>query len=400
MGEQTAQNRHPRSRNKKTTISSASDQPRNRDVGQTNIRGLSQGFLDYVRPYYRGDESGSQKSVYVLWVDIMGSQGKMLRNVRTASIPLMKLHVAALAAKKKTFGGIELFPVIDGIYVVSEHFSSIVFFLSDVFRSMAAEFLVLKNWERSIIRGAVAYGPVILGKECKEGSLLLKESTYADAILLGMPLVQAYTAERDAPPFGIVVHESVRAFGQMGERPIGTPLWRWWTKSKENSKIAAALLSSLRDYFAWCLSNPVTSGYQADRIEVHRRLADEYLGEFKDGWKVRASTGPLKSEAKRDKGVSVLTGPERQIKKLQERLRLTEKQIEQIKPILEKREASLSDLRRDRSIDREVRRLKILDVVAHSKDQIQSLLDETQLKILIDSEQAHSEIQDEGSDVG
>jgi hypothetical protein len=86
-----------------------------------------------------------------------------MRNVRTASIPLMKLHVAALNAKKKTVGGVDLFPVIDGIYVVSEHLASIRFFISDVFRSMAAEFLVLKDWERSVIRGAIAYGPVIFG---------------------------------------------------------------------------------------------------------------------------------------------------------------------------------------------------------------------------------------------
>jgi hypothetical protein len=99
----------------------------------------------------------------------MGSQGKMLRNVRTAAIPLMKLHIAALAAKKKTLGGIELFPVIDGIYVVSEHFSSIAFFLSDVFRSMAAEFLVLKNWERSVIRG--------VGAECPSQTYLLLKGT-------------------------------------------------------------------------------------------------------------------------------------------------------------------------------------------------------------------------------
>jgi hypothetical protein len=77
------------------------------------------------------------------------------------------------------------FPVIDGIYFVSEHFNALAFFISDVFRSMAAEFLVLENWERSVIRDAVAYGPVIMGGECKEGAAILKESDYANSILLG-----------------------------------------------------------------------------------------------------------------------------------------------------------------------------------------------------------------------
>jgi hypothetical protein len=362
------------------------------------IHGLSQGFLDYVRPYYLGDDSGSVKLRYVLWVDIMGSQGKMLRNVHTAAIPLMKLHVAALGAKRKTLGELQLFPVIDGIYVVSEHFSSIAFFLSDVFRSMAAEFVMLKNWERSIIRGAVAYGPVILGQECKQGSPVLGESDYANSILLGMPLVQAYTAERDAPPFGIYVHESVRAFGHIREHPINTPLWRWWGRNSDCARIAAALLPSLQDYFAWSRSNPVTSGYLADRIDVHRVLVDEYLGEFKGSWKARSATGPKKPEGELERQSDSLSGPERQIKKLQKRFQLTEEQIEQITPIIEKREADVSDLLKDRSLDSEVRRLKIEDVVAQSKAQIRSFFNETQRAILFESEQVDSAPDNQGAD--
>jgi hypothetical protein len=359
------------------------------------MHGLSQNFLDRIRPYYLGDDSGSQKARYVLWIDIMGSQGKMLRNVRTAAIPLMKLHIAALAAKKKTLGGIELFPVIDGIYVVSEHFSSIAFFLSDVFRSMAAEFLVLKEWERSVIRGAVAYGPVILGEECKGGSLFLKESDYANGILLGMPLVQAYTAERDAPPFGVFVHESVRAFGQLGQHSISTPLWRWWTKNTENSKIAAALLPCLRNYFDWSRSNPVTSGYSADRIDLHKVLAEEYLGEFKDGWKARPIAASSKTEEEHPQTKSNLSHLEKQIKKLKERLNLREEQVKQIEPLLSMREEALKALKQDHSLDREARRLKILNVVAESKFKIQALLDDVQRETLIESGQEDSVIQDE-----
>ncbi|MGD0859931.1 MAG: hypothetical protein ABR912_11470 [Terracidiphilus sp.] len=69
---------------------------------RAKIYGMSRGFLNYVRPYYRADESGHQRLRYVLWLDTMGSHGKMLRNVWTASIPVMKLHVAALVAQKKT----------------------------------------------------------------------------------------------------------------------------------------------------------------------------------------------------------------------------------------------------------------------------------------------------------
>jgi Spy/CpxP family protein refolding chaperone len=361
------------------------------------INGMSHGFLNYLRPYYLGDESGPQKSRYVLWVDIMGSQGKMLRNVRTASIPLMKLHVAALNAKKKTIGGVDLFPVIDGIYVVSEHLGSIGFFISDVFRSMAAEFLVLNHWERSVIRGAVAYGPVIMGEECKEGAAILKESNYVNSILLGMPLVQAYTAEKGAPPFGVYVHESVRAFGQIAGHSVTVLFWRWWSKNGSNTSVATALLPSLRSYFEWCRKNSVTSGYPPDRIVAHQVLAEEYFGEFDNKAASSTSATPLKQpkhrksksqgpiEAKHD-GVS---GPDRQIAKLRNILNLTDEQVQQIKPILEAREKQLIQVSQDESLNRQVRQLKIIDLVNESKAAIQGLLTEDQRTILIDREQEH-----------
>jgi len=321
----------------------------------------------------------------------------MLRNVRTASIPLMKLHVAALNAKKKTSGGVDLFPVIDGVYVVSEHLASIAFFISDVFRSMAAEFLVVKHWERSVIRGAIAYGPVILGEECKEGAPILKESNYANSILLGMPLVQAFMAEKAAPPFGVFVHESVRAFGQMGTRPVTVPLWRWWSTNSENTRIASALLPSLQNYFEWCRKNPVTTGYPPDRIDAHQTLAEEYLREFENRpgssasvllskrSKIREPKTQETTRGKRD----VTSGPDKQITKLKEMLSLSDEQVVQIKPILEERERQMSEVLKDKLLDSEVRHLKLTDIVADSKAKIRSLLSDAQGAILIEREHSH-----------
>jgi len=53
-----------------------------------------------------------------------------------------------------------------------------------------------------------------------------------------MPLVQAFVAEKTAPPFGVFVHESVRAFGPTNKHPVTTVLWQWWRKNEENYKIA------------------------------------------------------------------------------------------------------------------------------------------------------------------
>jgi hypothetical protein len=358
------------------------------------IHGLSPGTLDYLRPFYLGTQSGPQKSRYVLWVDIMGSQGKMLRNVRTASIPLMKLHVAALNAKKKTIGDIDLFPVIDGIYVVSEHFSAIVFFISDVFRSMGAEFLVLKNWERSVIRGAVAYGPVIMGGECKEGAAILKESDYANSILLGMPLVQAYTAEKGAPPFGVSVHESVRAFGRLGKDPITVSLWRWWSKNPENMKIANALLSSLHSYYEWCRKNPTASGYPPERIDAHQAMADEYFGEFANGslpgTAASAKSSKTRVQPTKHTQRDAVPHPDQQISKLRKVLNLSDEQVENIKPIIDAREAKVMEVTKDKSLAAEVRRLAINDLISESKSKMQAFLTDEQKTVLVEREQVHN----------
>jgi hypothetical protein len=242
------------------------------------IPGLKHTDLDFIRPLFIGGDAGPERYRYVLWIDIMGSQSKLLRNVRTASIPIMKLHVAALGAVKKNTGqAIALFPMIDGIYVVSEQLPPLMFFMSDVFRSMAAEFLTLKNWERSLVRGAFSFGPVILGSESKKGAEILQESDYANSILVGMPLVQAFVAERQSPPFGVYVHESARAFAPPNSKPFTHTLFRWWLTNEIAKKIAAALPKQLDEYFDWCRAHSMSMSYQLDRIDVHQKLAREYF---------------------------------------------------------------------------------------------------------------------------
>jgi hypothetical protein len=371
------------------------------------IYGMSSGELDYLRPYFMGDDAGPQRFRYVLWVDIMGSQGKMLRSVRTASIPLMKLHVAALTAvKKNKFQSIDLFPVIDGIYVICEQLGPIQFFMSDVFRSMAAEFLVLKYWERSVVRGAIAYGPVILGIESTKGAEILRESDYAKSILLGMPLVQAYVAEKTAPPFGVFVHESVRGFGPTSKRPVTAVLWRWWDKNTENKKLASALLPSLDEYYDWCKVHSVSSGYPIDRIEAHRALAHEYLSEFRrelnpematpepaeESDLTSQTTKRLKSKgsaltARKGKAATAkptrAADPDGQAKRLAKKLGLNEEHVALIQPIFTDREQQILAARADLFLDPKARGMRIRNIVEECDTKIAAFLSDEQKQQLV-----------------
>ena len=173
-----------------------------------------------------------------------------------------------------------LFPMVDGLYAISESLDAMKFFISDVFRSMAAEFIALQPWEQSVIRGALAFGPVILGSESKGGSDVLAKSTYTDSILLGIPLVQAFVAESSAPPFGIYIHESARSFAPSNQNPISHILWRWWLSDDTNRKLAEALAQQLKLYYAYCKKFPVGTSYAADRLAAHQELAREYFDEF------------------------------------------------------------------------------------------------------------------------
>lgn len=383
------------------------------------VNGMSAGQLDYLRPYFLGDNAGPQRHRYVLWVDIMGSQGKMLRSVRTASIPLMKLHVAALTAVKKNRGQlIELFPVIDGIYVVCEKLAPMEFFISDVFRSMAAEFLVVENWERSVVRGAIAYGPVILGKESKNGAAILAESNYADSILLGMPLVQAYVAERIAPPFGVFVHESVRAFGPTSRRPVTAVLWRWWERNAESRKIASALLSSLEEYYDWSQIHTVSTSYPVEKIEAHRLLAREYLSEFRSQSypepiapkSLEASASSSRAAGRRQiransRSTAVSTGalletqrkqprltdPEGQAQRLVKKLGLNEEQLAQIKPIVVERQEHFENAERDEAVIGKARTLRLRTIASEYEAKIEAILDEDQKKLFRASRRTRKE---------
>jgi hypothetical protein len=250
---------------------------------------MKQKNLDYVRPFFLGEKAGPQRYRYILWIDLMGAGPKIGRNVRAASIPLIKLHVAALTAAKQNKGKpLELFPIIDGLYVAAEDSGTLMFFMSHVLRTMAAEFLMVENKERSIVRGAVSYGPVILGRESKEGAEILKESDYCHQILLGMPLLQAYVAERLAPPFGIYIRESARAFAPTDAEPFRTIFWRWWLIDKVALQVALQLPKKIEEYFDWCRNHAAEIEYSVDRIDAHRELARAYLVDVKAKTKVAA----------------------------------------------------------------------------------------------------------------
>lgn len=225
--------------------------------------------------YFDANQLPEMKYEYVAWVDIMGTQISMSKSIKITANFIFKLHLAALSANKSK--GLNLYPVMDGFYATSALQSEMLEFLRTVFRSVADEFIATDDqYHRFAIRGGLAYGPVIHGNNVHECSKDLKtNASYTDAILLGLPMVQAYLSEHDAPPFGVFVHESARTFAPSGTDPMHW-IWLKW-KDKNSSSTWCELKAALIAYLDWSEKRAEAIGYHADRIKKHREMVEQYF---------------------------------------------------------------------------------------------------------------------------
>jgi len=193
----------------------------------------------------------------------------------------MKLHVAVLRASE-TFP-VELYPVIDGVYVCSDSQSTILKFLNMVHSGLAVTFILEANpLHRFQIRSGLAYGPVVRGREAVNcANELHKHEDHTNQILLGPTLAQAYQIERQAAPFGVALHESARTFAPTGTEVMFGTYWKWWKSHCQagDDLLASELFNSLKAHYKWCLKHTVALSYQKADIERHILLADEYFSD-------------------------------------------------------------------------------------------------------------------------
>jgi hypothetical protein len=233
--------------------------------------------------YFNAKELPESTPEYVAWVDVMGTQSVMSRSLSIAANFIFKLHTAALDAQKKTDGNIHLYPVMDGLYASSSSQEAILYFLRSVFCKIA-ETLILEenNMYRFIVRGALAFGPIIHGKNVSEktSNVLGCEPgiQYKNAIFLGMPIVQSCQGEKNAPPLGLFVHESARAFAPEGTNPLHDVWWKWCTGGNVDTRQTwSKSQKALEEYFIWCKDHAQSILYPSKRIEVHSELVRQYF---------------------------------------------------------------------------------------------------------------------------
>lgn len=218
---------------------------------------------------------------YVCWLDIMGTKTKMENSVKTCAIFIFKLHTAVLEAIEKGCD-IQTYPVMDGVYFTSKKRVDMENALWYIFSSLGRLFIEENNFDHQfLVKASVAYGPIIHGSDIGNeiNRQFANNEIYKQSLLLGLPMIQAYSGESKAPPFGVFVHESARAFHPEDETPFKHKWWKWfrvpntgWTKAQTTK-----LKEKIDKYFKNCEAQSVFLDYPENRIQAHLQVAQEYF---------------------------------------------------------------------------------------------------------------------------
>lgn len=220
--------------------------------------------------YYVNSKNIAYKNKYVCWIDIMGTKNTMLESNEIAANFILRFHQAVLSMKER-FTDMKYYPVMDGVYITAEKYDRMQRMLKELFTDLATMFCQQKaNRHRFVIRGAIAYGAVI------DGSLITSNvcqisPNYRKLMLLGLPVILAYQSEKEAPPFGLYIHESARIPKNFQGRYF---IWL----CNDSSGITKKLHKSINSYFNWCYAYRLYLQLDESKINRYKEQVKEFFG--------------------------------------------------------------------------------------------------------------------------
>lgn len=246
--------------------------------------------------------------MYVCWIDMMGTQSNLQRSLIQSAAKLFPLHVATMRAREHIYSNMYLYTVMDGVFAVTPSKGAIIEFMDRIFVQLAGHVVdkidtSSRPFHTPIPRAALAYGPIIHGSDTPEevSHEIAEDDFPKDELLVGLPMVHAYINEREAPPFGIYVHETARTFAPRDETGEGhqEPLkyiWYEWFRDGSNIiyessgdnlmnsiELAKRLSNCLEDYYKYCLSTyHRIPHYSPSKMKEHISRTAQYFPEFDD----------------------------------------------------------------------------------------------------------------------
>ena len=214
---------------------------------------------------------------YVFWLDLMGARNAMKLSLSRAARSIMKIHSAALLAKDH-HPELDINPVMDGVYGYVATRRSLQACLAEILKALANVFVQEKTASnRFMVRAGVSFGPLVPGTSLAEGAAILQTNRdYLGGTAIGMAISHAYEAEGCAPPFGVYIHESARAFAPSSPDAYAylTNLWDW---CEDDDVLTWGLRRALLEHFDWLGKHPVGAQYEPEALAKHKSLATEYF---------------------------------------------------------------------------------------------------------------------------
>jgi hypothetical protein len=229
-------------------------------------------------------------NVYVGWLDLMGAGHIMGASVRKSANFLTRLHMAVhRAVTAVDFKG-RLLTINDGVFIVTPSKRELMSVMGRALILLSCDFVAVpRPHDRFLMRGGIAYGPVYFGGDLIPGlapKKLRENAEFLLPVMFGPPIIQAYRAESFAPPFGVAVHESARAFFPPQEEPFRMTHWLWWAPNEPvDYPRNATPLPALKDclaadldaHFTWMADTLIFHGVDVAKLSEWRARCVQYF---------------------------------------------------------------------------------------------------------------------------
>lgn len=216
---------------------------------------------------------------YVCWLDIMGTQNSMSESFEKSANFILRFHTAVLnaAIPKK----VRIYPVMDGVYVVVKKLEDMMVCLNRIMTGLAEVFLAEVNNHRFMVKGAIAKGLLHHGSKISPDVApeIAPKAEYKKHLLFGLPMIQAFKAEKSAPPFGVYIHESARTINGLQGR------YYFWHRddtvsNKEN--LQAKLKEELCLFLDWEIKRHYYFEQELSKLDEYKKRIEEYFTMIED----------------------------------------------------------------------------------------------------------------------
>jgi hypothetical protein len=203
----------------------------------------------------------------------MGTGNYMYQDVSEAAQKILDFQLLSIEHETQD---LSTYPMMDGIYVVSEEVNNLLDFIDNTFEDHADRIVNEELEEIYLIRGGISFGPIVEGDDFEYGEDSDDVLRTINSLLIGSPMVEAFNIEDEAPPFGIAIHDSARAFTESGFQ------YQWYNWFEpDHLELANDLRKEVEEYFEESKNHCHMTNYPEEKIDHHAKLLDKYLPEVK-----------------------------------------------------------------------------------------------------------------------